>query len=156
MEIYSFKDESETHDFLGRVYSAFETLVSCDRVVAGLVNGLAFGGGGEILLLLDYTVIAYPEARICLIPPVLLTLGPRVLGYRKALQLALTGREIQASKAVDLGLIDDTARTIDEAFEKIARFTRETPESARPGYMRRIEGYFSEALYRSSRMHSGS
>ncbi len=144
VEMYNFKDESEARDFFDRVYSAVETLVSCDRVVAGLVNGLAYGGGGEILLLLDYTValenavIAYPEARIGLIPPVLLTIGPRVIGYRKALQLALTGREIQASEAVDLGLIDDTARSIDEAFEKIARFARSTPRGARPGYMRRM------------------
>ncbi len=144
VEMYNFRDESEALDFFGKVYNAVETLLSCNRVVAGLVNGLAYGGGGEILLLLDYTValenavVAYPEARIGLIPPVLLTIGPRILGHRKALQLALTGREIPASEAVDLGLIDDTARSIDEAYEKIARFAKGTPEGARPGYIRRV------------------
>ncbi len=144
VEMYNFKDRSEALGFFDKVHSAVETLVSCNQVVAGLVNGLAYGGGGEILLLLDYTValensvIAYPEARIGLIPPVLLTIGPGVIGYRKALQLALTGREISASEAVGLGLIDDTARTIDEAFEKIAGFTRKTPRGARPGLMRRM------------------
>jgi enoyl-CoA hydratase/carnithine racemase len=143
-EMYSFENEEQALHFFEEVYGAVEALVSCDRVVAGLVNGLAYGGGGEILLLLDYTValetatISYPEARIGLIPPVLLTYGQKILGPRKALQLALTGKEISARDAVSLGLIDDTAKSIDEAFDKITRFTQSIPIGARPGYLRRV------------------
>jgi crotonobetainyl-CoA hydratase len=78
------------------------------------VNGLAYGGGLELLLACDLVVsaehatFALPEVR----RGVLASGGglvhlPRLVGPRRALQLILTGAPIDAATALDWGLINE-------------------------------------------------
>ena len=78
------------------------------------VNGLAYGGGLELVLACDLAVsaahatFALPEVRRGLIASGggLVHL-PRVVGPRRALQLILTGTPIDALTALDWGLVND-------------------------------------------------
>jgi len=78
------------------------------------VNGLAYGGGLELLLACDLAVagehatFALPEVR----RGVLASGGglvhlPRLVGPRRALQLILTGSPIDAATALDWALVND-------------------------------------------------
>ena len=78
------------------------------------VNGLAFGGGLELVLACDLAVsgahatFALPEVR----RGVLASGGglvhlPRLVGPRRALQLILTGLPIDAATALDWGLVNE-------------------------------------------------
>src|SRR3954454_4468838 len=80
------------------------------------VNGLAFGGGLELVLACDLAVsaehatFALPEVR----RGVLASGGglvhlPRLIGARRALQLILTGAPIDAATALDWGLVNEIA-----------------------------------------------
>jgi enoyl-CoA hydratase/carnithine racemase len=101
------------------------------------LHGYTVGGGLEMALLCDFA-IATPDTRICLpetgvgmIPGVAGTqTAPRRLGMGWALDLALTGRWIDAKQAKQIGLIAEivpaarlahTAQTLAEQLSKIPR-----------------------------------
>ena len=92
------------------------------KPLLGAVNGLAYGGGLEVLLLCDLVVCA-DHARFAL-PEVTrgrvaagggLVQLPRLIGPRRALQLILTGTPIDAATALDWGLVNQVV-PCDELF----------------------------------------
>jgi len=76
------------------------------------VNGLAYGAGCDLALACDIR-IGHPDARFCEayirlgIPPDCggTWLLPRVVGEARALEMILTGREVGASEAREMGLL---------------------------------------------------
>ncbi|MEV5559274.1 enoyl-CoA hydratase-related protein [Nonomuraea wenchangensis] len=84
------------------------------KPLVAAVNGLAFGGGLELVLACDLAVcagratFALPEVR----RGVLATGGglvrlPQVVGVRRAMQMALTGQVIDAATALSWGLVNE-------------------------------------------------
>jgi crotonobetainyl-CoA hydratase len=84
-----------------------------DKPMVAAVNGLAFGGGLELVLACDLVVaaehatFALPEVRHGLVASGggLVRL-PRLVGLRRALELVLTGEPIDAATALDWGLVN--------------------------------------------------
>ncbi len=148
-DMYSFRDKDEAHRFFALIMETLKTLAACSKPVLSLVNGLAYGGGGEILLLTDYNItlktatIAYPEALIGLFPPVLLTYGKRVIGPRIALQLASTGKPLTATEALELGIIDELVDTLEEGRSRVRIVA---------GYMRMEAGLARRFIFRGDIM----
>lgn len=109
--MYELKDEKEAKEFFSTLYEAVESLIDSRKPVVCAVNGLAYGGGCEILLFCDIVIstsdakFAIPEGRLGLIPPMAITAGYALLG-RMINRLALTGEPITAEEAKHLGLVD--------------------------------------------------
>lgn len=92
------------------------------KPVVAAVNGLAFGGGLEILANLDMlvasrsAVFALSEVRIGVVPNAgSLPRLARTVGRPRATELALTGRPISAARACEWGLVN---RVVDDAAEE--------------------------------------
>lgn len=113
MEMYALSTPEESTRFFNSLKSALLELVNCEKPLIAGVNGLAVGGGAEILFLMDYVIavkgawISYPEAGIGLLPPLLLSVGVNVVGGRVARRLALTGDRLSVEEAQRLGIIDE-------------------------------------------------
>lgn len=85
-----------------------------DKPVIAAVNGIAMGGGFEIVLACDLAVasanavFALPEPRVGLAA---LAGGiqrlPQMVGLKRAMDLLLTGRRLTAREAADLGIINE-------------------------------------------------
>ncbi len=84
--------------------------------VVAAIHGACLGGGLEAVLACTYriatdhpkTVLAAPEVRLGLIPGAGGTQRlPRVVGLRHALDMILTGKNVRARKALQIGLIDE-------------------------------------------------
>jgi len=92
-------------------------LVERTRVpVVAAIHGACLGGGLEMALACRYrvctdhpkTVLALPEVMLGLIPGLGGTQRlPRLIGARNALDMILTGRNIRAKKALQMGLVDE-------------------------------------------------
>ena len=84
--------------------------------VVAAVHGACMGGGLELALACSYrvctdhpkTVLALPEVQLGLIPGMGGTQRlPRLIGVRNALDMILTGKNVRAKKALQLGLVDE-------------------------------------------------
>jgi len=97
------------------------------------VNGVAFGGGTELLLACDLRIAAehaqlgLTEVTLAIVPGAGGTQRlPRLIGRAKAKELILTGRRIGAVEAMRIGLVNevvpaaDLARRVSEVAAEIA------------------------------------
>lgn len=99
----------------------------------GMIDGIARGGGAEFLTALDLrygstrTVLGQPEVPLGILPGAGGTVRlPRLLGRGAALELILTGRDVDAHEAAGLGWLDvvvepaELAPTVTRLAERIA------------------------------------
>ena len=124
--------------FVRRGQNMTKRIENFSKPVIAAVNGLAYGGGCEIVEA-THLSIAVPEAKFSKaeiaigIPP---CFGgtqrlPRLIGRKRALRMILTGEPITAAEAKEAGLINaivDKEKLLDEAVElgsKVAQFAPE-------------------------------
>ena len=98
---------------LMRVYQAFHAVEKCAIPVVGAVNGIAFGGGTELTLACDVAYAAesarfsFKEASVGLQPGYGIVRGPDVIGRSWTRYLALSGRTVDAAKALEIGIVQE-------------------------------------------------
>jgi len=132
--------KQEALNFFNGIKQSLNIMLSCKKPIIALVNGLAVGGGAELLLAADIVVAAenswfsYPEISLGVIPPILISVGGGVFGFRRAKYLALTGTRFSAYEAKNMGLVDEIVPQSDlekEAFAIADTLSNYTPESIR-------------------------
>ena len=112
----------------------FDRLATSRLVTIGLLDGAARGGGCELLCALDFrfgsprSVIGQPEVPMGILPGAGGTARwPRLVGRSTALEVLLTGRDVDASEAVRLGWLHrmaPSARLEEEAMALARRIAR--------------------------------
>ncbi len=97
-----------------------QTIEDCPKPVIAALHGTALGGGFEIALSAHYRIalpstrVGLPEVNLGLLPGAGGTQRmPRITGAGPALDLMLTGKPIKASRALEIGVIDEIADTDD-------------------------------------------
>ncbi len=108
MAHYSFADVYKG-DYIGRNW---ETIRSIRKPVIAAVSGFALGGGCELAMMCDFIIAAdnakfgQPEIKLGVIPGAGGTQRlPRAVGKAKAMDMALTGRMMDAQEAERAGLV---------------------------------------------------
>jgi enoyl-CoA hydratase len=108
MASYSFADVYKG-DFITRNW---ETIQSVRKPVIAAVSGFALGGGCELAMMCDFIIAAdnakfgQPEIKLGIIPGAGGTQRlPRAVGKAKAMDMALTGRMMDATEAERAGLV---------------------------------------------------
>ena len=108
MATYSFSDVYKG-DYITRNW---ETIRSIRKPVIAAVSGFALGGGCELAMMCDFIIAAdtakfgQPEIKLGVIPGAGGTQRlPRAVGKAKAMDMALTGRMMDAQEAERAGLV---------------------------------------------------
>ena len=90
-----------------------DAMEASDKPVVAAIHGTALGGGCEVALACHYRVavpsakLGLPEVKLGLIPGAAGTQRlPRVVGVGNALPMVVEGNPVPASKALEIGLID--------------------------------------------------
>lgn len=135
-------DDAETADdldelvaVLGDVLFGIETL---DVPVVAAVNGLAYGGGCEIVAAADLAVatvdatFALPEASIGAYPPYAAERVAETIGKKRFMELALTAQPIGADRAADWGLLNRvvTEDALEPTVEELVDSITESPAAS--------------------------
>lgn len=115
----------------------WEAVADFPKPLIAAVNGRAFGGGFELVLLCDIVVaghsatFALPEPKVGLMPGAGGTQRlPRAVGKHVAMRYLLTGNSMPAETARDLGLVTDLvidAEVMDTALALARRIARRAP-----------------------------
>jgi len=128
-------------DFVRRGQNLTRRIEAFGKPVIAAVNGLAFGGGCEIVeacslaVAADHASFAKPEIKLGFAPP----FGgsqrlPRLIGRKRALHMILTGEPISALDALSIGLVNEVVpqASLNEAVHVLAaRVARHTPDAVR-------------------------
>jgi len=117
---------SEARSLHSRNLELNKQLIGTSKVTIAAVNGMALGAGFEISLLCDLTVavssatFGMPESAIGVYPGSLAPLLCQLLGHKRAKELLLTCRTVDATEAMALGMVNEVVagdRLMDRAFE---------------------------------------
>jgi methylglutaconyl-CoA hydratase len=93
-----------------QVAELFRTLYECVKPTIAAVHGAAIGGGAGLATICDFTLaepqafFAFPEVKIGFGPALVSTYLVLQVGEKRARELLLTGRTIDAEEAFRLGL----------------------------------------------------
>jgi crotonobetainyl-CoA hydratase/dehydration protein DpgD len=130
------------------------------KPIIAMVNGYALGGGLEVALACDIIVAAnnaefgLPEPRRGLMAGAAgVHRLPRQIGLKQAMGYMLTGRHMPASRAYELGLVNDVVpaselkATVDGYVEDILRCAPLAVRATKEAAMRGLDLKLSEAFY---------
>lgn len=99
--------------FIYTIRDLFSDIALLNKPVIAAVNGIALGGGTELLLAADIRLAAenatmgLTETRLAIIPGAGGTQRlPRLVGRGKAKELIFTGRRVGAKEALEIGLVN--------------------------------------------------
>ena len=136
-DITNFKNSTQEQRVM-TVLHAQEILLKIERtpkVFVAAISGHALGGGLEIALACDFRFAAEGEYRIGL-PEVTLGLLPgnggtqrltRLVGRTRALDMMITNQQINAARALEIGLVERVFaadRLVEETVEYVARLAK--------------------------------
>ena len=155
MATYTFADVYKG-DYITRNW---ETIRSIRKPVIAAVSGFALGGGCELAMMCDFIIAAdnakfgQPEIKLGIIPGAGGTQRlPRAVGKAKAMDLALTGRMMDATEAERAGLVSRVvplAQLMDEtlgAALQICEFSRLAVYAAKESVNKAFEGTLADGV----------
>lgn len=119
----------------------YEALFGAERLsipVVAAVDGIAYGGGFELVAAADLAVategstFALPETRIGAYPPYAVARAAETCGKKRLLELVLTGEPVEAGTALDWGLLNRVvpAGELDRAVATYVDAIHESPAPA--------------------------
>ena len=104
--------EDKVEKMLQVFHDIFRNLAKLDQVTVAGLKGLTLGGGCEVAIFCDLIIaadnlkIGQPEIKLAVFPPIALLVLPRLVGLKKASELLLTGKTIDAAEAEKMGLVN--------------------------------------------------
>lgn len=143
-------------DFITR---GWERITFCRKPIIAAVAGFALGGGCEVAMMCDFIVCAenakfgQPEITLGTIPGAGGTQRlPRYVGKSKAMDMCLTGRQMDAQEAYQCGLVSRVFPTGElvakaiEIAERIASMSRPIAMMAKESVNRAFETTLAEGV----------
>lgn len=119
-DISEMKDKSpqESYTFSRQGQILLQRIQELPQPTIAAINGFAFGGGCELAMACDMRIatdkakFGQPEVALGIIPGFGGTQRlPRLIGRAKAMEVIFTGRTINASEALELGLVNKVVTT---------------------------------------------
>jgi len=134
---------AENQEDSRRMAKMFRRIWSFSRPLIAAVNGAALAGGCGIATLCDFTLavaeakFGYTEVKIGFLPAIVSVFLTRQIGEKKARDLLLTGRTLEAAEAKEFGLVNEIV-----AAENLLTRSKELAEvliAASPGSLSRAK-----------------
>ncbi|MBL0371784.1 enoyl-CoA hydratase [Rhizobium sp. KVB221] len=158
-DIKEMKDLSFTDAYLGDLMAGWDRIAASRKPMIAAVSGFALGGGCELAMMCDFIIAAdnakfgQPEITLGIMPGMggsqRLT---RAVGKSKAMDMALTGRMMDAVEAERAGLVSRIVpvdKLLEEALAaaaKIAGFSRPAVLMTKESVNRALETTLAEGV----------
>ena len=118
-------------DLIGRMQQACDRVARCRKPVIAAIQGWCVGGGLDLVSACDIRLastdakISLREVKVAMVADVgSLQRLPRIIGDAHTRELAFTGRDIDAARALRIGLVNDVYETHDELLSQARALAR--------------------------------
>lgn len=159
-------------------HGIFRRMEKLGVLTVASVYGSCLGGGCELAIFCDMIVASegarfgQPEIQVGVFPPIAAYLMPRILGRKVASELILSGKVIDASESLDIGLVNrvvreeelepETVEFIEPYLRMSSKVLRITKRAIGAGLgddlepaLKVIEGIYLDELMKSHDAHEG-
>jgi len=133
----SARQRQELLDVIGEMQSGFDAVERCRKPVVAAIAGPCIGGGMDLVSACDVRIcsrdakLSVREVKVAIVADMgSLQRLPRIIGHGHTRELAFTGRDIDAERALRIGLVNDVypdEAALLEAARKLAREIAENP-----------------------------
>ncbi len=124
-------------DLIGRMQQACDRVARCRKPVIAAIHGWCIGGGLDLASACDIRIaasdakISLREVKVAMVADIgSIQRLPRIIGEAHTRELAYTGRDIDAARALRIGLVNDVYETADDVVREahvLARAIAENP-----------------------------
>jgi cyclohexa-1,5-dienecarbonyl-CoA hydratase len=117
----------KVEEMLQVFHDIFRNLSQLNQVTIAATKGFVLGGGCEVAIFCDLIFaadnlkIGQPEIKLAAIPPIALLIMPQLIGMKKASELLLSGKVIDAPEAERIGLVNKVV-PVDAFDEELSQF----------------------------------
>jgi enoyl-CoA hydratase len=139
IKMFLRSDTFTAREIIERLGKALESFEDLDVPIIACINGFALGGGCEMAMACDIIIASenaffgQPEINIGVIPGAGGTQRlARLIGWKRAMELCLTGDRLSAKEAYELGLVNKIVPPdkLDEEVRSLASKIKEKPPTA--------------------------
>jgi len=133
-KMVNYSEQQNRQDSL-QLFDMFDSIKKCRLPTIARVNGPAIGGGCGLVAACDIAVavdsanFAFTEVRLGLIPAVISPFVISKIGNANASRYFLTGSKFSADQALKIGLVNQTAPSIQEVDNVINELIKELSNS---------------------------
>jgi len=130
------EDREHARNFFSTMYEMFRTLFNFPKPIIANVEGIAYGASLELLLGCDFVIasetakFAAPGGKIGVFPPVLVTVGKEILGWKTVREMALLGKELTAKEAKEVGLVYEVSDDFDKVNNRLIQGLKQMAPSS--------------------------
>src|SRR5216684_2858893 len=149
LQAVATQSPSENQEDSRRMAKLFRRIWSYSKPMIAAVNGHALAGGCGIATLCDFTIavpeakFGYTEVKIGFLPAIVSVFLTRQIGEKRARDLLLTGRLVEATEAKEFGLVNEIVPA--ESLLSRARELAEVLISASPASVTRAKRLLTTA-----------
>ncbi len=143
------------HDTILGLQAAVTSITRCRKPVIAAIHGACIGGGVDVITACDVRVasrdarFSVREVRVAMVADLgTLQRLPRIVGEGHARELALTGKDIDAERALRIGLVNDVCETRELAWDAARQTARAIAENP-PRVVQGVKQVMNERVARA-------
>lgn len=157
--------EDKVDKMLEVFHGIFRKMSRLDQVTVAAVKGLTLGGGCEVAIFCDMIFaaenvkIGQPEIKLAVFPPIALLVLPHLVGLKRASELLLSGKVIDAKEAERIGLVNKVVPLesfdagVHEFIQPILELSSVGIKYSKRGIQLGLETTFSEGLKKIEKIY---
>jgi cyclohexa-1,5-dienecarbonyl-CoA hydratase len=155
----------KVHGMLQAFHKIFRTLAATNKITVASVQGYCLGGAMELatfcnfLIAADTAVFGQPEIKVGCYPPIATAWLPKLVGPKRAFEIAMLGENISAPDALRMGLVNTVVAAVQLAAEtesltgKLANLSSVVLQHTKRALTAGIEENFLTALDRAEKIY---
>jgi len=148
---------------LRKFHGVIRALVATRKLTIANVRRHCLGGGAELALMCDIiyagedAVFGFPEIKLAAFPPVAMVALSAVVGQKRAAELVLTARSLNAKEALDMGLVNgiaaDPETLVTETLSRVQQFSPAALAIAKKAFYAWDAVHFDKGLARAEQIY---
>ena len=130
------ESRTKLHELILRLQNAVSSIARCRKPVIVATHGFCIGGGVDVITACDVRIgsrdarYSVREVRVAMVADIgTLQRLSRIVGEGHARELAMTGKDIDAERALRIGLINELCETKEAAWDAARAMAREIADN---------------------------